>query len=77
MADKEYVSLSVTPLAREHLRQQTLTLSATVGRQLTMSETIQMMAGVTTYARTSGERSFDEIMHVDSLMRAQNSGGCE
>jgi hypothetical protein len=77
MADQKYVSLSVTPLAREHLRQQNLTLSAAVGRQLTMSETIQMMAGVTTYARTSGEKSFDQIMTVDSLMRAQNSGGCE
>jgi hypothetical protein len=77
MADREYVSLSIEPAARERLRIQQIRLSAAVGRQLTLSETIRMACAVTTYAEVSGGKSFDVIHQADAEMRAEQSGGCE
>jgi hypothetical protein len=50
MADKEYVSLSVSPDAREALRDLVRRLSYVLGRDITMTDAILISAGVTTTA---------------------------
>jgi hypothetical protein len=77
MADKEYVSLSVEPLAREELRLLVIQLSAAVGYQLTMSEAITISAKVTSYALKSGGGAFDRIFSAAEDLRTAKSGGCE
>jgi hypothetical protein len=77
MPDKEYVSLSVEPAAREALRLLQIRLAAAVQRPVTLSDAIVVACRVTTYAEVSGGGAFDHLHTVAEELRVAKTGGCE